>query len=95
VSSTAAASSSARPGLPAARHRSAGHRGAQTTLAYAENRSEISGTLTLTDGRHATSVALLGNYMAGNFVAAADGHGGTLVTQAQTGPPPLSSHPRT
>jgi hypothetical protein len=69
--------------------------GAQTTLAYAENRSEISGTLTLTDGRHATSVALLGNYMAGNFVAAADGHGGTLVTQAQTGPPPLSSHPRT
>ena len=68
--------------------------GAQTTLAYAENRSEIGGTLTLTDGRHATSIALLGNYMAGNFVAAADGHGGTLVTKAQTGPPPLLSHPR-
>jgi hypothetical protein len=82
-----------RPGLPAARHRSAGHRvRRQTTLAYAENRSEIGGTLTLTDGRDATSIALLGNYMAGNFVA--DGHGGTLVTEAQTGPPPLLSHPR-
>jgi hypothetical protein len=67
--------------------------GAQTTLAYAENGANTGGALTVSDGRHAASVALLGNYMAGNFVAAADGHGGTLVTEAQTGPPPLLSHP--
>jgi autotransporter passenger strand-loop-strand repeat protein len=67
--------------------------GAQTTLAYAENRSEIGGTLTLTDGRHATSIALLGSYMAGNFVTAADGHGGTLVTENQTEQRPLLAHP--
>jgi hypothetical protein len=41
--------------------------------------------------RHAAAIALLGNYMAGSFVAAADGHGGTLVTEAQI--QPLLSHP--
>jgi hypothetical protein len=69
--------------------------GAQTTLAYAENSTATGGTLTVTDGRHAAAVALLGNYMAGSFVTAADGHGGTLVTQAQqTGQQPLLTHPR-
>ena len=57
--------------------------GAQTTLAYSENATGTGGTLTVSDGRHAAAIALLGNYMAGSFVAAADGHGGTLVTQAQ------------
>jgi hypothetical protein len=28
------------------------------------------------------AVAVLRNYMAGSFVTAADGHGGTLLTQA-------------
>jgi hypothetical protein len=32
--------------------------------------------------------------MAGSFVAAADGHGGTPVTEAQPGPQPLLTHPR-
>ena len=36
--------------------------GAQTTIAYSENRTNAGGTLTVTDGRHAASVALLGNY---------------------------------
>ena len=39
------------------------------------------------------AIALLGNYMAGSFAAAADGHGGTLVTEAQTGQAPLLAHP--
>jgi hypothetical protein len=51
--------------------------------------------LTVSDGRHAAAIALLGNYMAGSFVATADGHGGTLVTQAQqTEQQPLLTHPR-
>jgi hypothetical protein len=64
--------------------------GAQTTLAYAET----GGTLTVDEGRHAASIALLGNYTAGSFVATADGHGGALLTQAgQTGQQPLLTHP--
>ena len=55
--------------------------GAPTTLAYSENGADTGGTLTLTDGRHAAAVALLGNYMAGSFVTTADGHGGTLITE--------------
>jgi autotransporter passenger strand-loop-strand repeat protein len=55
--------------------------GAQTTLAYAENSADTGGTLTVTDGRHAAAIALLGNYMAASFVTGADGHGGTLVSQ--------------
>ena len=42
--------------------------GAQTTLAYSENSADTDGMLTVTDGRHAASIALLGNYMAGSFV---------------------------
>jgi hypothetical protein len=29
-----------------------------------------------------SKLALLGNYMATSFVAAADGHGGTIITEA-------------
>ena len=67
--------------------------GAQTTLAYAANATDTGGTLTMTDGRHAAGIALLGNYIAGSFVTAADGHGGTLVTKAQTDQQPLLTHP--
>ena len=67
--------------------------GAQTTLAYAANAAGTGGTLTVTDGRHAAAIALLGNYMAGSFVTAADGHGGTLISQAQTQQQPLLTHP--
>ncbi len=59
--------------------------GARTTLAYVENGTNTAGTLTVTDGRHAASLVLLGNYMAASFVTAADGHGGSLITEtAQT-----------
>jgi hypothetical protein len=59
--------------------------GVQTTLAYAENAAATGGTLTVSDGRHVASIALLGNYMAGSFAVAADGHGGTLITSTGHG----------
>jgi hypothetical protein len=68
--------------------------GAQTTLAYAENAAGTGGTLTVSDGRHAASVVLLGNYIAGSFAIGADGHGGTLVTEAQQTQQPLLARPR-
>jgi hypothetical protein len=66
--------------------------GAQTTLAYSRNAAGNGGTLTVSDGRHAAALALIGNYMAGSFVVAADGHGGTLVTEERPDRP-LLSHP--
>jgi hypothetical protein len=66
--------------------------GARTTLAYSENSTAPS--LGVTEGRYGAALALLGNYMAGSFVTAADGHGGTLVTEAtQTEQQPLLTHP--
>ena len=48
----------------------------------------------MTDGRHAASFALFGNYMAASFTAAADGHGGTLVANTgQTAEPAILVHP--
>jgi hypothetical protein len=50
--------------------------------------------LTVSDGRHAASIAILGNYIAGSFVIAADGHGGTLISEVQqTEQKPLLAHP--
>jgi len=43
--------------------------GAQTTLAQSPNSADTGGTLTVTDGRYAAAVALLGNHLAGSFVA--------------------------
>jgi hypothetical protein len=68
--------------------------GAQTTLAYAANANGNGGTLTVSDGRHAASIALLGNYMAGSFVVTADGHGGTLLTEASQNAQQLLAQPR-
>jgi hypothetical protein len=64
---------------------------AHTTLAYAENVAGTGGTLTVSDGRRDASIALL---EAVGFVMTADGHGGTLVTQApQVEQQPLLTHP--
>ena len=69
--------------------------GAQTTLAHSQNSADTGGTLTVTDGRHAAAIALLGNYTAGSFVAAADGHGATLAAETLQAHQPLPlSHPR-
>ncbi len=39
----------------------------------------------MTDGTHTANIALLGNYMASTFVAASDGHGGTVVHDPPSG----------
>jgi autotransporter passenger strand-loop-strand repeat protein len=36
--------------------------------------------LTVSDGTNMANITLLGQYMAGNFTSASDGHGGTLLT---------------
>ena len=38
--------------------------------------------ISVKEGTHIAKLALLGNYMAASFVTAADGHGGTLITEA-------------
>jgi hypothetical protein len=43
------------------------------------------GTLSVADGVHSANISLLGNYMASTFVAASDGHGGTLISEAAQG----------
>ena len=56
--------------------------GANTTLGYAENKSQTGGTLSVGNGSQTAAIALLGNYMASSFVVASDLHGGTLITEA-------------
>ena len=62
--------------------------GAHSTLGYSGNSDNSGGTLSVGDGAHVASVALLGSYMASTFVAASDGHGGTLISQAAQAPAP-------
>jgi hypothetical protein len=57
--------------------------GANATIAYSGNNSP--GTLTVSDGIHTASIALLGNYSLTNFTPSSDGHGGTSVVD-----PPLN-----
>jgi hypothetical protein len=67
--------------------------GANTTLAYSPSSDNTGGTLTVSDGLHAQSVALLGQYMASSFVMASDGHGGTLINDPPANQQPLLTHP--
>ena len=53
--------------------------GAHTTLGYSPNSNQTGGTLTVGDGSHAASIALLGNYIASSFAIAGDSNGGTMV----------------
>jgi len=50
-----------------------------TTLGYAANSSNTGGTLTVSDGTQTVNIALLGQYMAADFVMSANGFGGTLI----------------
>jgi autotransporter passenger strand-loop-strand repeat protein len=72
------------PGIPYGTH---------TTLGYLENRGNTGGVLTVRNGTHSAKIALLGNYIAGSFVTAADGHGGTLITEATQQPLLAKPHP--
>src|SRR5262249_6710927 len=56
--------------------------GASTKLGYSANADNSGGTLTVGDGTHAASLALLGSYMASSFAVSSDGHGGTLISEA-------------
>ena len=53
--------------------------GDHVTLGHSQDND--GGKLTVADGFHIAKLALLGNYMAASFVTAADGHGGTLITE--------------
>lgn len=56
---------------------------AGATLGYSANAGNTGGTLTVTDGTNAASLALLGQYSAANFVLSSDGQGGTLISEQQ------------
>jgi hypothetical protein len=56
--------------------------GVSSTLGYSHSNSNAG------DGNHLANVALFGQYMSSSFVAASDGHGGTLISD-----PPLTAHP--
>jgi hypothetical protein len=57
--------------------------GARTMLACAENAADTGGTLTASDGRHAASIALLGNYIAGSrWPRRCSGHAGATTATA-------------
>jgi hypothetical protein len=58
--------------------------GGNTTLGYTPNAGNTGGTLNVSDGAHSATIALLGQYVAGNFALSGDSHGGTLVVD----PPP-------
>ena len=58
---------------------------ASTTLGYTGNADNSGATLNVSDGTHTANIALLGSYMASSFVAASDGHGGTLISEAAQG----------
>jgi autotransporter passenger strand-loop-strand repeat protein len=48
-------------------------------VSYTQTNGNQSGTLTVTDGVNTANIQLLGQYMASEFTAASDGHGGTLI----------------
>jgi aryl-phospho-beta-D-glucosidase BglC (GH1 family) len=48
--------------------------------------SSLSTTTSVSDGTHTASPALIGQYAAASFVAAGDGHGGTMITDPATAP---------
>jgi hypothetical protein len=50
------------------------------TMVYLTDVGHSSGTLTVSDGSHTASLALLGQYTAADFALSSDGHGGTLIT---------------
>jgi hypothetical protein len=55
-----------------------------SSTAYTSNALHTGGKLSVTDGTHTANINLIGNYSASTFVATSDGHGGTLISQANT-----------
>jgi hypothetical protein len=52
---------------------------AQTPLGYLPGSNQAGDTLSLTNGSHSNSIALLGHYMAPSFAVVGDNHSGTMV----------------
>jgi Ca2+-binding RTX toxin-like protein len=50
-------------------------------------------TVTATDGSHAASAALLGQFMASSFVTTGDGHGAMPIVDPSSNQPPLLTQP--
>jgi autotransporter passenger strand-loop-strand repeat protein len=50
-----------------------------TAVGFVENSDNTGGTLTVSDGAHVATLALLGQYSAANFVLSGDANGGTYV----------------
>ncbi|MGI8841956.1 MAG: hypothetical protein ACR2F8_14425, partial [Caulobacteraceae bacterium] len=65
--------------------------GKATTATYAGTKS--GGTLTVSDGKHTATIALAGDYRSSTFVAASDGHGGTIVHDPAKATALPSPHP--
>jgi Ca2+-binding RTX toxin-like protein len=55
--------------------------------------SNNTGAVTPTDGSHAASLALLGQFMASSFVTAGDGHGATPIADPLPSQQPLLTQP--
>jgi hypothetical protein len=54
--------------------------GPGATLGYSQNTAGTGGTLTLSDGVHTASIALMGQYAAAGFQEGADAGGGSIIT---------------
>ena len=65
----------------------------QGATVAAVNSNNTGNTSTASDGSHAASVALLGQFMASSFVTAGDGHGGTPIADPPPSQQPLLTQP--
>jgi Ca2+-binding RTX toxin-like protein len=65
----------------------------QSINVAAVNSHNTADTSTASDGSHASSAALLSQFMASSFVEAGDGHGATPVTDQPANQPPLLAQP--
>ena len=54
--------------------------GANLTVGYAANADGTGGTLSISDGAHSASIALLGQFAASGFQVGSDAGSGTMVT---------------
>ena len=57
--------------------------GTQSTIGFSGTTS--GGVLSVDDGAHLASIALLGDYSTSNFIESSDGYGGTKVTETLVG----------
>ena len=59
--------------------------GSHTTVGFREAANHAYGVLTVTNGTESANLLLIGQYASASFVAASDGHGGSLITDPPAG----------